>query len=71
MLLFPCQVHLVEIDIEQDSQIAEAAGVQSTPTIQMFKAKERIHHLPGVKMKSEYRNLISGALEDKKASVPA
>ena len=64
------QVHLVEIDIEQDSQIAEAAGVQSTPTVQMFKAKERIHHLPGVKRKSEYRNLISEALEEK-ASVPA
>lgn len=64
------QVHLVEIDIEQDSQIAEAAGVQSTPTVQMFKDKERIHHLPGVKMKSEYRSLISAAVEEK-ASVPA
>jgi thioredoxin-like negative regulator of GroEL len=64
------QVHLVEIDIEQDPRIAEAAGVQSTPTIQMFKDKERIQHLPGVKMKSEYRKLISEALEEK-ASVPA
>ncbi|DBA65911.1 TPA: hypothetical protein ACH3X2_002936 [Trebouxia sp. C0005] len=64
------QVHLVEIDIEQDPQIAEAAGVQSTPTIQMFKDKERIQHLPGVKMKSEYRKMISEALEEK-ASVPA
>ena len=64
-LAFPhvMQVHLVEIDIAQDSQIAEAAGVQSTPTVQMFKAKERIHHLPCVKMKSEYLNLISSALE--------
>lgn len=65
------KVHLVEIDIEEDSQIAEAAGVQSTPTVQMFKAKERIHHLPGVKMKSEYRNLISKAVEEEKASIPA
>jgi thioredoxin reductase (NADPH) len=64
------QVHLVEIDIEQDPQIAEAAGVQSTPTVQMFKDKERIQHLPGVKMKSDYRKLISEALEEK-ASVPA
>ncbi|DBA96752.1 TPA: hypothetical protein ACH3X1_015592 [Trebouxia sp. C0004] len=64
------QVHLVEIDIEQDPQIAEAAGVQSTPTVQMFKDKERIQHLPGVKMKSDYRKLISQALEEK-ASVPA
>lgn len=64
------QVHLVEIDIEQDPEIAEAAGVQSTPTVQMFKDKERIHHLPGVKMKSDYRKLISEAVEEK-ASVPA
>ena len=67
------QVHLVEIDIEQDPQIAEAAGVQSTPTVQMFKDKERVHHLPGVKMKSEYRNLINESLGKKavKVEVPA
>ena len=59
------QVHLVEIDIEQDPQIAEAAGVQS------FKDKDRIQHLPGVKMKSDYRKLISEALEEKKEKVAA
>ena len=64
------QVHLVEIDIEQDPRIAEAAGVQSTPTIQMFKDKERIQHLPGLKMKTQYRKQISEALEEK-ASIPA
>ena len=55
----------MEIDIEEDPQIAEAAGVQSTPTIQMFKDKDRIQHLPGVKMKSDYRKLINEALEKK------
>lgn len=64
------QVHLVEIDIEEDPKIAEAAGVQSTPTIQMFKDKERVQHLPGVKMKSDYRKFINEALGEK-AKVPA
>ena len=30
--------------------------------MQFFKQKERLHHMPGVKQKSEYRNLISSNL---------
>lgn len=48
----------MEIDIEEDSEIAQAAGVSSTPTLQFFKQKERVLHQPGVKMKREYRALI-------------
>ncbi|KAK9810090.1 hypothetical protein WJX72_004635 [[Myrmecia] bisecta] len=59
---YPGKVHLVEIDIEVDPEIAEAAGVNGTPTIQLFKNKERLHHLSGVKNKSEYRQLISASL---------
>lgn len=54
-LRFFAQIHLIEIDIEQDGDIAEAAGVNGTPTIQLFKDKARVDNLPGVKMKSEYR----------------
>ena len=61
--MMPClQIHLIEIDIEKDRQIAEAGGVGGTPTVQIFKQKERLHHMPGVKQKSEYRNLISSNL---------
>ena len=56
-------MHLVEVDVEQDQEIAQAGGVTSTPTVQMFKAKERLEHLPGVKMKSEYRKLIEQGLQ--------
>lgn len=35
-------VHLVEIDIEEDQQIAEAAGIMGTPCVQFFKNKEMI-----------------------------
>lgn len=58
----PKQVNFVEIDIEEDSEIAQAAGVHSTPTLQFFKQKERVLHQPGVKMKREYRALIESNL---------
>ena len=48
----------MEIDIETDTEIAQAAGVNGTPTVQLFKNKARIVNLPGVKMKREYRELI-------------
>ena len=47
------KTHLVEIDIQKDAEIAQAGGVGGTPTVQFFKTKERLHHLPGVKQKSE------------------
>ncbi|KAL5719891.1 thioredoxin-disulfide reductase [Ranunculus cassubicifolius] len=51
-------VHFVEIDIEEDQEIAEAAGIMGTPCVQFFKNKEMIRNLPGVKMKKEYREFI-------------
>lgn len=63
------KIHYVEIDIEQDPEIAEAAGVNGTPTMQLFKDKERVQNVPGVKQKSQYRQMIEAALEP--AKVPA
>ncbi|XP_050227197.1 NADPH-dependent thioredoxin reductase 3 [Mercurialis annua] len=51
-------VHFVEIDIEEDQEIAEAAGIMGTPCVQFFKNKEMIRNIPGVKMKKEYREFI-------------
>lgn len=56
------QIHLVEIDIEVDPEIAEAAGVSGTPTIQFFKDKQLRLKLPGVKQKREYREIIESNL---------
>lgn len=39
---FDLGVHLVEIDIEEDPEIAEAAGIMGTPCVQFFKNKEMI-----------------------------
>jgi len=55
-------IHLVEIDIAADPDIARAAGVAGTPTVQVFKDKARLTSVPGVKSKREYRALVESAL---------
>jgi len=59
---FDNQIHYVEVDIEQDPEIAEAAGVVGTPTIQFFKNKEKVGEFKGVKQKSQYREMIQNNL---------
>ncbi len=55
---FNGKIHYVEIDIEQEPEIAEAGGITGTPTIQFFKDKGLVGELKGVKQKSQYRELI-------------
>jgi thioredoxin reductase (NADPH) len=59
---YPGKIHFVEIDIAQDPEIAEAAGVNGTPTVQVFKDKSRVANLVGVKMKKDYREQIEKAM---------
>lgn len=39
---FDQNVHFVEIDIEEDPEVAEAANIMGTPCVQFFKNKEMI-----------------------------
>lgn len=39
---FDQNVHFIEIDIEEDPEIAEAAGIMGTPCVQFFKNKEML-----------------------------
>ncbi|MBA0678288.1 hypothetical protein Goari_019642, partial [Gossypium aridum] len=55
---FDQNVHFIEIDIEEDPEIAEAAGIMGTPCVQFFKNKEMLRTVSGVKMKREYREFI-------------
>ncbi|KAL7590278.1 hypothetical protein Lser_V15G38639 [Lactuca serriola] len=55
---FEENVHYVEIDIEEDQEVAEAANIMGTPCVQFFKHKEMIRSVSGVKMKKEYREFI-------------
>jgi thioredoxin reductase (NADPH) len=59
---FSGQMHLIEIDIITDPEIAETAGVMGTPTIQFFKNKEMLKQVVGVKPKSQYRQIIADHL---------
>lgn len=59
---FDGKIHYIEIDIEQDPDIAESAGVVGTPTVQFFKDKALIGEMKGVKPKSQYRETIANHL---------
>jgi thioredoxin reductase (NADPH) len=52
------KIHFIEIDIEADPEIAQAGGVNGTPTVQFFKNKDRLVNWPGVKGKSMYKEII-------------
>ncbi len=59
---FEGKVYYVEIDITEDPEIAEGAGVMGTPTVQIFKDKAKVAEFKGVKQKSQYREAIAAAL---------
>lgn len=59
---FDGKIHFVEIDIDKDREIAQQANVTGTPTVQIFKNKELLQELKGVKQKSQYRQLLESAL---------
>ncbi|NDJ17861.1 thioredoxin-disulfide reductase [Myxacorys almedinensis] len=59
---FDGKIHFIEIDIEEDPDIAESAGISGTPTIQFFKHKDKVAEVKGVKQKSQYRELIESHL---------
>ncbi|GAB4380294.1 MAG: thioredoxin-disulfide reductase [Elainellaceae cyanobacterium] len=59
---FDGRIHYIEVDITEDPEIAESAGVMGTPTVQFFKDKSLMTELKGVKPKSQYRQIIEEAL---------
>ncbi len=60
---FEGQIHAVDIDIVEDPDIAEAAGITGTPTVQFFKHKDKVGQMMGVKPKSEYRATLQKFIE--------
>jgi thioredoxin reductase (NADPH) len=52
----------VEIDIEADQEIAVQAGVNGTPTVQLFFNKQLKQQWKGVKQRSEFRTAIESLL---------
>jgi len=56
-------MHYVEIDIVEDEEIAQAAGVIGTPCVHFFKDKAKVGELKGVKQKKDYRTVIDQHVE--------
>ncbi len=54
----------VEIDIEDNQDIAKQAEVSGTPTVHLFKNKELIRQWKGVKSRSEYKNALEELIND-------
>ena len=56
------KIHFVAIDIEADPEIAQMGQITGTPTVQVFRDKELLQEMRGVKQKSEFRRAIDQAL---------
>ncbi len=56
------QAQGVEIDIEAEQEIARQAGVNGTPTVQLFHRKELKQQWRGVKQRSEFRQALESLL---------
>ena len=56
------KIHFVEVNIEEDREIAENAGIVGTPTVQFFKNKALLEEMKGVKQKSQFRQVIDANL---------
>ena len=54
----------VEVDIEVDQEIAQQAGVNGTPTVQLFLGKELKQQWRGVKQRSEFLSAIRSVLHE-------
>ena len=54
----------VEIDIENDQDIAKQAEISGTPTVHLFKNKELKKQWKGVKSRSEYKSALEILIKD-------
>jgi len=52
------KVQGIEIDIDKDQDIAKQAGINGTPTVQLFKDKLLKREWKGVKQRSEFKEAI-------------
>ena len=57
------QVQGIEIDIDKDQDIAKQAGINGTPTVQLFKDKLLKKQWKGVKQRSEFKEAIENIIK--------
>ena len=57
------EVQGIEIDIDKDQAIAQQAGINGTPTVQLFKDKLLKREWKGVKQRSEFKDAIKSLIK--------
>ncbi len=57
------EVQGIEIDIDKDQDIAKQAGINGTPTVQLFKDKLLKREWQGVKQRSEFKEAIKSLIK--------
>ena len=57
------EVQGIEIDIDKDQEIAKQAGINGTPTVQLFKDKLLKRQWKGVKQRSEFKDAIKSIIQ--------
>ena len=59
---FDGAVQGIEIDIDKDQEVAKQAGINGTPTVQLFKNKLLKKQWQGVKQRSEFKEAIQNVI---------
>ncbi|GET40406.1 thioredoxin family protein [Microseira wollei] len=55
-------LHLVEIDITEEPELAMELDVRSVPTVALFKQEQELGRLVGLQPKKHYANLVQQAV---------
>ncbi|MBD2346983.1 thioredoxin family protein [Anabaena subtropica] len=58
----PGKLHLVEIDMSEEPELAINFGVRSAPTVVLLKQQQTLAQIAGLKPKKQYADTIQSAL---------
>lgn len=56
------KLHLVELDMSEEPELAIDYGVRSAPTIILLKQQQKLAQIAGLKPKQQYAEMIQSAL---------
>jgi thioredoxin 1 len=56
------RLHLIEIDIVEETEMAIALGIRNAPTVVLFKQQQEIARIAGLKPKKQYLDMVQQAL---------
>jgi thioredoxin-like negative regulator of GroEL len=56
------KLHLVELDMSQEPELAINFGVRSAPTVVLLKQQQTLAQIAGLKPKKQYAEMIQSAL---------